>query len=123
MRKPSAGQSTVELAVMLGAVVAALVATHVFVRRAYQGYLYANASAHGPQTDPNGANSMTQSMNEFSQHQTVEIKTTEPGVDLPGGDKRLPSIPGGHLPGRTLQTNIRVETTWDVSREAQHETR
>lgn len=121
MRKPSSGQSTVEMAVMLGAVVAALVATHVYLRRAYQGYLYTNASAHGQQFDPTRPYQTTDLINDLTQHQTVEIENTEPGVHLPGGDDRLPSVPGGNLPGRALKTTVRVETDWNVSRESRYD--
>lgn len=117
------GQSTVEMAVMLGAVVAALVATHVYVRRAYQGYLYANASAHGQQFDPTRPYVMTQSMNKFTQRQTVDIEKVGPGVSLPGGSEGLPSVPGGELAGGAIKTTIHVETDWDVSREASYDAR
>jgi hypothetical protein len=109
------------MALLIGAAVAAMVMMARYVQRGYQGYLYSTGSSHGQQFNPNQPFSESQNLNAFSVDQEVEVLTGQPAVDLFGGDSRLPSTPGGQLPGRILATKVKVTTDWDVSRDATYE--
>lgn len=104
------GQTTVELAVLIGVAVAALVGMIVYVQRAYQGYVYANASSQGSQFDPTKPHSLDQRLNQFSQTQDVDITMAQPSVF-------------NGVPGRILGTRTTVESTWNITRQEQHEAR
>lgn len=104
------GQTTIELAVLTGVAVAALVGMAVYVQRAYQGYVYANASSHGQQFDPTKPRSLKQRLKQFSQTQEIDI-TMEQASALNG------------VPGRILGTKTTVESKWDITQQEQYEAR
>lgn len=134
----SNGQTTVEMAVLVGAVVTAFIAMSLYVQRAYQGYLYSTSSTHGPQFEPNHLKhpylevqrlessfrprlgTTPLSGPSFRQIQDITVKEqTELGPIPSGNDEhRLPSVRGGTLPGRILKTEITVTTDWNVNRGA-----
>ncbi|MBI3322000.1 MAG: hypothetical protein HYZ91_07030 [Candidatus Omnitrophica bacterium] len=115
------GQSALELLVLGGVAVSALVIMAVYVQRAYQGYLYSNGSAHGLQFDPRGMYTESSTVNSFQQTTDVTVKTGQQSVKLFSGTNDLPSTPGGQLPGRILETKVRAQTDWDISRNATYE--
>ncbi len=117
------GQSSLEMLVLGGVAVSALVIMAVYVQRAYQSYLYSSGSTHGLQFDPRRTYTESSTVNVFRQTTDVTVKTGQPGVDLPTGTPDLPSTPGGQLPGRILETKVRAQTDWDISRKATYEAR
>ena len=122
--KGRAGQSAIELMFYGGVVVAALIAMSVYVQRGYQGYLYSSGSAHGSQFDyRNDSWNLTQQLNHFDQHQDINAipSSSGPGLDMPKGNDDLPTVPGGRVPGRMLETKATVTTSWDVKRKAHDE--
>lgn len=121
MQRNEQGQTTVELALLVAAAVAALVIMSAYVHRAYQGYLYVGGSAQGQQFDPRQPYAESQTLNQFSVDQEIEVLSGQPAVDLFAGDPRLPSTPGGQLPGRVLATKATVVSDWDISRNAAYE--
>ena len=114
-----------ETALLLVCVLAALVALTVYVRRAYQGYLYAGAAGHGPQFDPTQTSSDTLRLNRLSVVQNTTVTATQPALALPEGECESPAV-GGCLPdaagarigGRILRTKTNVHTEWDLGRDA-----
>ncbi len=112
------GQAAIETAVYMAMAVIALVTLVVYVQRAYQGYLYTNASAHGPQFDPNQQYAIRQNLNNFTQRIQSDITVTTPAMKDPDGDpvNGLPSIKGGQVPGRLITSVTKTNTNWAVSR-------
>ena len=118
------GQSAIEMLFYGGMIAAGLTGMAFYVNRAYQGYLYSTGSAHGPQFDYNNdAWQYQQQLNVFNQHQEITIVPSSggPTVDLPQGNNDLPSIPGGRVPGRRLETKSEVNSFWDIRRNGHYE--
>jgi hypothetical protein len=121
-KTPSRGQTTVEVTVVIGVVVVALVVmTALYVQRAYQGYLYATASSQGHQFDPTEPFAEDRRLERFTQVQNVTVLSGQPAVDLFSGSGDLPSVPGGELPGRILATEGTATADWSISRDATYE--
>ena len=122
------GQTTIELALLFGVAVAALVGLGVYLQRAYQGYLYVNASVHGQQFDPTQPHSETPFLH-LSQAQNIEVTAGQGTVILPsGGGPSLPgplgdatpsSTPGGTLPGRILRVTVDATTDWSLTNDGE----
>ena len=108
------GQASVETVLLFIGVVFALVAMAVYVQRAYQGYLFSNASSHGLQFDPTQAYHEDQQLKTFHQHQHIEVTSGKEAVAAFAGDSRLPSVPGGVVPAGILGTKANVTTSWEV---------
>ena len=122
--KRRAGQSAIEMLFYGGMIAAGLTGMAFYVNRAYQGYLYSTGSGHGSQFDyDNDAWQHQQVLNTFNQHQEITIVPSSGGpvVDLPAGNDDLPSIPGGSVPGRRLETTSEVNTLWDIRRNGHYE--
>ena len=118
------GQSALELLLYGGFAAAAITGMAFYVNRAYQGYLYSSASSHGPQFDyANNQWRLTQQLNSFDQGQKIEMTSSSsgPGVDMPSGNDDLPTVPGGRVQGRRLETTSDVSMSWDVRRKAHYE--
>ena len=116
------GQSLVEWAVLVVVVVGVLVVgMRAYLQRGYQGYLRSNASAHGVQFDPTKVFVEEHQLNSISHVQEVDILSGQAAVNLFAGDPRLPSVPGGALPGRTLETKVHSEAAWDVRKRATYD--
>ena len=105
------GQSTVELAILVAAVAAALVAMGIYLQRGYQGYLRNSSQAQGIQFDPTKPFTGTQKLNQYTRNQNIDIIS---------GEASVPVI-GGALPARTLTTKVRTVTDWDVARDATYQ--
>ena len=90
------GQITLEFALLTGVAVAALVTMVVYVQRAYQGYLYVNASAQGQQFNPLLPHTQTQTL---SLSQTHDINVLAGPV--------LTTVPASRL------LNVQVDATSD----------
>ena len=117
------GQAAVERLLLSAIVVAAFVAMAAYVRRAYMGYLHATASGHGFQFDPGGTYTETQTLNQFSQVQDVNVVSGDAAVVLFGGDSSLPSTPGGGLPSHIRGTKVTATTDWNVGKDGNYEAR
>ena len=117
------GQSSIETALLIAAAVSALVAMNTYIRRGYQGYLYANASSHGQQFDPRQPHEQHDELVNFTQTQDIEIISGDAAVNLfkegsfSGGLFGDGAAPGGALPGRALGTKAKVTATWNVQRD------
>jgi len=111
------GQATVELAMLWAIVVGALVAMLWYLQRGYQGYLYANASAHGLQFDPAGNFTETEAMH-YGSAEELYIAFGQQDVDMPTGGN-LENIPA-QAPSRSLKTTIKGEIHWDVNKKADY---
>jgi hypothetical protein len=109
--------ATVETALLIGAAVAALVALAIYLQRAYQGYLYAGASAQGIQFDPKQNFSTTQQLNDFSQVTDIDVTSGQQAIQFFGGDDGLPSVPGGSVAARALGLKVTVVTEWEAGNE------
>lgn len=107
-------QASVETLLLIGMGVSALVLMAVYLQRAYQGYLYANASAHGTQFDAKQNFTSTQSLNGFNQVTDVDVTSGQQAIDIFGGGEALPSPSGGSVAPRALGVKVKVVTTWDV---------
>jgi hypothetical protein len=105
------GQSTVELAILIAAVAAALVAMAIYLQRGYQGYLRTASQTHGVQFDPNSTFDESRRLNNYARNQVVDITSSEPGT---------PAVVG-QLPGRILTTKVNTTTDWNVSRTSAYE--
>ncbi len=106
------GQASVETLMLIVLTVAVLVVMMVYVQRAYNGYLYANASSHGVPYDPQRPNQIIRRLN-LTQTQDIKVKVG-PKVSLPGCIDDLPSVPCGSLPGRNITTMVKVTNDWNV---------
>ena len=105
------GQSTVEIALLVAAVAAALTVVGVYLQRGYQGYVRNAGQAQGIQFDPTKPYSGSQQLNAYTRNQSIDIIS---------GEASVPVI-GGTLPGRTLTTKVRTVTSWDVTRNATYQ--
>ena len=107
----SHGQSTVEIALLIAAVAAALTAMGIYLQRGYQGYVRSAGQTQGIQFDPTKPYSGSQQLNAYTRNQSIDIIS---------GEASVPVI-GGTLPGRTLTTKVRTVTGWDVQRDATYQ--
>lgn len=107
----TAGQSTIELSILVAIVVAALVTMSIYLRRGYQGYLRNTSQVHGVQFDPTQPYAGSQRLNQYTRDQTIDIVS---------GEASVPVI-GGTLPARTLTTKVRTVTGWEVARDANYQ--
>ena len=125
-----AGQTTIETTLLLGAAVIAFVTMSLYVQRAYQGYLYTNASAHGSGFNPkrgyleiqelakpwDGANNrVIPGGQAFRQIQNLKNEQEGPGGTAAGAAANLPSIPSGSVPGRVLRVTVDSTVDWSVN--------
>ncbi len=117
------GQSTVEVAVLVSMAVSAFVFMMVYMQRAYQHYLYVNASDHGSQFDPTQPYVERQQLKTYSQVQDIDVLSGEAAVDFFKGNPDLPSVPGGTLPGELLVTKANAKSEWSINRTAIYEAR
>ena len=111
------GVVTVEAAVLFGTAVAAFVAIALYVQRGYEGYLYNQAQSQGTQFDP--ADYDEQRSIQTTQIQDVEIFSGQAAITMAQGTEniyKLPSLPGGGTPGKSMLTKVKVVTDWDVCR-------
>ena len=134
------GQATIETTVLVGAAVAALVMLAPYLKRAYQGYLFSGASAHGFQFNPRQDFNVTDRIVAFNQTQDIDIISGTAAVKVIGegasstdtmvkdfygtftgsGDAGA-QIAEGALQGRALATKVRVDTSWDLQRNGRFE--
>jgi hypothetical protein len=105
------GQSTLELAILVGSVAAALVAMGIYLQRGYQGYLRNTSQSHGVQFDPSSPFAESRTLNAYTRNQEIDITSAEASV---------PSL-GGPLPGRMLTTKVNTVTEWDMARSAAYD--
>ena len=112
------GQTTIETAVLVGIAIASMVAMSAYIRRGYQGYLYANASVHGQQFDPKGKFYTSQKIVNFTQVQDIDVISGQAAVGM-YSDQGYTGTP----PTKALATKAKVTTTWDSKRETSYETR
>lgn len=123
------GQTTVETAILIGAAVMAFVTMSLYVQRAYQGYLYTNASAHGSGFDPKQGylemQELTTSWDPIkgkvvgpSFRHVQDLKSEQEGVTgtSPGGTKL--GLSAGSIPGRILRSTVDSTLDWSVNRRA-----
>jgi hypothetical protein len=117
-----AGQATIETCVLIGMSVAALVTMNIYLQRGYQGYMRANAAAHGPQFDPRESTYTIDQTHHIGQHQDIDIVS---GYEIVGqgiGQDDL-SGRGGVPPQRSLGIRVRMDSDWDIERNAQWDVR
>ncbi len=107
----------VETLLLIAFAVGGLVAMAIYLQRAYQGYLYANASAHGMQFDPKGNFTATQRLDNFSQVTDIDITSGRQAIQFFGGDDDLPTTQGGSAPQQALGLKVKVVTTWEAGSE------
>ena len=118
----TAGQSTIELAFLVAVVAASLIGLGTYLQRGYQGYLRSNAAAHGVQFDPQLRSfHEVHALNSMSQVQEVDTLSGQAAVDLFRGSPKLPSTPGGTLPGKVLATKVHTESAWDLRNDATYQ--
>ena len=110
--KARGGQSTLEMAILVGSVAAALVAMGIYFQRGYQGYLRNASQTHGSQFDPSQPFDETRQLNSYSRAQEIDVTSAEASV---------PGVGDTQLPGRMLTTNVQTETEWDTTRTAAYE--
>ena len=123
------GQAMVEIAVTVAFVIGGLIALALYMQRAYQGYLYAQASSQGQQFDPTQAYTDTRLLNSFVVVQESVTKVAGPG-DLiaggwcddgnPNGNGCAPDLGGGKVSGRVIQSKSKSQSTWDIGRNANY---
>ena len=118
------GQVTVETALLYGGVVIGLVAMALYAKGAYQGYLYSQATVHGSQFDPRQPYQEQQTINQLHIVQDIDVTSGTVSTGGVGDSDGLPSVPDDNgVPDRILETKVRTEANWDISREAQYEVR
>lgn len=106
------GQSTIELAILVAAVAAALVAMGVYLQRGYQGYLRGASQSHGVQFDPTEPYDESRRVVDYQRHQKVDVTS---------GEASVPAVGGASFPARILTTKVRTATEWDVTRDATYQ--
>lgn len=75
--KRQQGQVTVEMAVLFGVVVAALVALSIYFQRGVQGGVRSNADSIGSQFSATGAWNQTTNTNQTTNETATQVTTTQ----------------------------------------------
>lgn len=87
LRRHKKGQSTLEFAILIGAVVAGLIALQIYMKRGVSGKLKSGVDEIGSQYDPVAYNSSFTTTSNSQRRETVDISRNTNSVILAGGER------------------------------------